>query len=158
MGEARLAPALIPVRLGGDKVVNRPVEIGGDMARITCVNMGNPHCVVFVDELEKLDVAGIGPKYEHSPLFPDRVNTEFVLVIHKNLLKMRAWERGNGETMACGTGACAAVVAATELGHCNVNEDVVVRVRGGKLVVRYDGKTCTLTGNANLICEGVFLR
>ncbi len=157
MGKAVLTPAAIPVRLGGDRVINRPVEIAGRIEHISCVSMGNPHCVVFVDALETLDVGMIGPQFEHSPLFPDRVNTEFVRVIHKNLLRMRAWERGNGETLACGTGACAAVVAATELGYCQANEDVVVRVPGGKLIVRYDGESCTLTGTANLICEGTVL-
>ncbi len=156
MGEARLNPAAIPVNLPGEKVLDRAVSIGGATYPITCVSMGNPHCVVFVDELENLDLQKIGPKFEHNELFPDRVNAEFVRVINKNLLKMRAWERGNGETLACGTGACAAVVAATEKGLCQVGEDVVVRVRGGKLTVRYDGKQCTLRGNANLICEGVY--
>ena len=92
--------------------------------------------------------------FEHSDLFPERVNTEFIRVVNPRTIKMRVWERGNGETLACGTGACAAVVAATENGFCEVNTDVTVKVRGGDLIVRYDGKRVWLTGNADYIYEG----
>ena len=92
--------------------------------------------------------------FEYNDLFPERVNTEFVRVVNRRTIKMRVWERGNGETLACGTGACAAVVAAVENGYCDKNADVTVKVRGGDLIVRYDGKRVWLTGNADRIYEG----
>ena len=154
MGKAVLNPAEIPVLLDGDSVIDRPVEIGGQEYRITCVSMGNPHCVVFVDDVETLDLPAIGKQFEFNPIFPDRVNTEFVQVLGRNKLKMRVWERGNGETFACGTGACAAVVAAVENGFCKKGEDITVKLKGGDLIVNYTDETITLTGNADLICEG----
>jgi len=154
MGEAHLAPAEIPVKLPGSQIINHPVIVGGKRYRITCVSMGNPHCVVFSDHVDNVDVETIGPMFEHNDLFPERVNTEFIRVVNPRTIKMRVWERGNGETLACGTGACAAVVAATLNGLCEVNTDVVVKVRGGDLVVRYDGKRVWLTGNADRIYEG----
>ncbi|MEA4891382.1 MAG: carbamoyl-phosphate synthase large subunit [Peptococcaceae bacterium] len=154
MGRAELAPALIPVELPGEKVLDRPVQVGGKDYRITCVSLGNPHCVVFCDKVEAVEVEKIGPLFENNPLFPERVNTEFVRVANKNLLKMRVWERGNGETMACGTGACAAVVAAVESGYCNKGEDVTVKLKGGDLIVNYTDEAVYLTGKACLICEG----
>ena len=117
--------------------------------------MGNPHCVVFKDRIATLDIEKIGPKFETAEIFPERVNTEFVKVVDESTLIMRVWERGNGETLACGTGACAAVVAAVENGYCNKDEDITVRLAGGELIVRYTDKAVYLTGNANLIYEGV---
>ena len=117
--------------------------------------MGNPHCVVFCDKVDSVDVEKVGPLFENNPLFPERVNTEFVRVANKNLLKMRVWERANGETMACGTGACAAVVAAVELGYCQKGEDITVKLRGGDLIVNYTDEAVYLTGKACLICEGI---
>ncbi len=155
MGGFDLRPERIPVALPGKKVVGHPVEIGGSMYDITCVSTGNPHCVVFMDDIERLDIEKVGPMFENSPLFPERVNTEFIRVVNKNTIKMRVWERGNGETMACGTGACAAVVAAVENGLCVAGEDVVVKVPGGDLIVGFDGENLTLTGSANLVYEGV---
>ena len=108
-----------------------------------------------MDDIERLDIEKVGPMFENSPLFPERVNTEFIRVVNKNTIKMRVWERGNGETMACGTGACAAVVAAVENGLCVAGEDVVVKVPGGDLIVGFDGEKLTLTGSANLVYEGV---
>ena len=110
MGKADFDPKSLPVLLEGE-AVDRPVKIAGGLHRITCVSMGNPHCVLFEDP-DGADLERIGPLFENAPLFPERVNTEFVKVIGKNALKMRVWERGSGETMACGTGACAAVAAA----------------------------------------------
>ncbi|MGN1345735.1 MAG: carbamoyl-phosphate synthase large subunit, partial [Eubacteriales bacterium] len=155
MGRAELAPEAIPVTLTGDKIVNRTAEIGGENYRITCVSMGNPHCVVFCEETGTLNLAEIGPLFEESPLFPNRVNAEFVRVIDENTLKMRVWERGTGETFACGTGACAAVVAAAENGFCRRGETVRVMLPGGDLYIRYapDG-TVYMRGNAEAIYEG----
>ena len=129
MGKAQLAPEKVPVRLEGEKVVNKPISIGGNVYRITCCSMGNPHCIVFVPSVDKLDLEDLGPKFEHDPMFPDRVNVEFVEVIDQHTLKARIWERGSGETMACGTGTCAAVVAATLNGYCEKGKDIRVTSR-----------------------------
>ena len=117
--------------------------------------MGNPHAVIFVEQVDIFDVAKYGPSIEHNELFPDRTNTEFVTVVDRNTLKMRVWERGNGETTACGTGACAAVVAAIENGYCEKNKDITVRVKGGNLIVRCTDDTVYLTGTAIQVYEGV---
>ena len=137
MGKAELAPEKVPVRLEGEKVVNKPISIGGNVYRITCCSMGNPHCTVFVPSVDKLDLEDLGPKFEHDPMFPDRVNVEFVEVIDQHTLKARIWERGSGETMACGTGTCAAVVAATLNGYCEKGKDIRVILKGGELKIHY---------------------
>ena len=154
MGKAELNPAKIPVDLPGDKIISHPVTIGDNEYCITCVATGNPHCVVFVDNVDKLDLQQIGPQFENSPLFPERVNTEFVRVVNESTIKMRVWERGNGETPACGTGACAAVVAAVENGYCKKGVDVTVKVRGGDLLVNYTDDRITLTGDCNTVYKG----
>ncbi len=154
MGRAELNPSRIPVELEGDSVIDRAVNIGGRDFRITCVSVGNPHCVVFCDRVDSVDIERVGPQFENNRLFPERVNTEFIRVVNKRTLKMRVWERGNGETNACGTGACAAVVAAVENGYCKKGEDITVKLRGGDLIVNYTDEAITLTGNADLICEG----
>ena len=112
-----------------------PVTIGGEAYNITCVSMGNPHCVVFCGAVNDVDLERVGPLFENASIFPERTNTEFVRVVNKTTLKMRTYERGNGETLACGTGACAAVVAAVENGYCQKDQDITVQVRGGELVV-----------------------
>ncbi len=154
MGSAQLEPGKIPVALDGGAVIDREVTVAGKKQRITCVSMGNPHCVVFRDTLDHLKIEEEGPLFEHDPLFPERVNTEFVSVIDKNTLKMRVWERGSGETWACGTGACAAAVAAVENGFCNKNEDITVRLKGGTLIIRYTDDTVYMTGGARKVFEG----
>jgi len=154
MGRAELAPLKIPVKLSGEQVMNRKVKVADGEYSISCVNMGNPHCVVFVDRVDRVDVAQLGSLFENDPLFPERVNTEFVRVVNSNTLKMRVWERGNGETLACGTGACAAVVAAVENGFCEKGVDVTVKVRGGELIVNYTDDAVYLTGNASLVYNG----
>ena len=152
MGAAVFDPPRIPVLLPGSAVIGEQVHIAGGVHTITCVSMGNPHCVVFEDpdetELEKL-----GPLFENDPLFPERVNTEFVKVVARNTLKMRVWERGSGETMACGTGACAAVAAAVARGMFARGEDVKVLLRGGELTVNV-GETVYMTGEAVTVFEG----
>lgn len=154
MGKAELNPKNIPVVSNKDKIINEPVKIGGKDYNITCVSMGNPHCVVFCDNIDDLDIENIGPKFENSELFPERVNAEFVKVVDKNTIRMRVWERGSGETWACGTGACAVAVAAVENGYCNKNEDITVKLKGGDLVIRYTDETVYLTGNAETAFEG----
>ena len=154
MGRAVLTPAKVPVKLDGDSVISRTVKVAGGEHAITCVSIGNPHCVVFVDRVDRVDIPTVGPLFENDPLFPERVNVEFVRVVSHNTLKMRVWERGNGETLACGTGACAAVVAAVENGYCAKGEDITVRVRGGTLIVNYTDEAVYLTGNADLVFAG----
>ncbi len=155
MGAARLTPKEIPVLLDGERVIDRRVRVADGEYNISCVNMGNPHCVVFVDRVDDVDVERIGPMFENDPLFPERVNTEFVRVVNRNTLKMRVWERGSGETMACGTGACAAVVAAIERGLCDRDADITVKVRGGELIVSCIGEEIYLTGETETVYSGV---
>ena len=151
MGPASFDPRSLPVLLEGE-VVDRTVPIAGGSYAVTCVSMGNPHCVLFTDP-DKVDIEALGPKFENDPLFPERVNTEFVQVTGKNALKMRVWERGSGETMACGTGACAAAAAACACGLCDKNEDIAVQLRGGTLTIRV-GETVYMTGEAVLVFTG----
>ena len=154
MGKAELNSAKIPVAIDKEKVVNEPVIIDGQQFNITCVSMGNPHCVVFINDVEGLDIEKIGPKFEHDKLFPERVNTEFVRVINENTIKMRVWERGSGETWACGTGAFAVAVAAVENGFCKKGEDITVQLKGGDLVINYTDDTVYMTGAAERVFEG----
>lgn len=121
----------------------------------TAVSMGNPHFVTFVDDVDSIDLEKLGPLFEHHKLFPEGVNTEFVQVIDKNTVKFRVWERGSGETWACGTGACAAAVAAVENGYCKKDTDITVKLIGGDLVIRYTDDTVYMTGNAVTVYEGV---
>ncbi len=154
MGKASVLVKDIPTTIKEEKVVNYPLTVGGRSYNVTLVSTGNPHCVVFTDYVDGVDVKGIGPLFENAPEFPERINTEFVRVVNPNMLKMRVYERGNGETYGCGTGACAAVVAAVENGYCKKGEDVTVKLRGGDLVVKYTDEKLILTGNAELIYQG----
>lgn len=155
MGKAILKPEEIPVKLDGETAVACPVTINGKEYKITCVSMGNPHCVVFTDtDVSELPLEKIGPKFVFDSLFPERVNTEFINVIDKNTLKMRVWERGSGETLACGTGACASVVAACLNGFCEKDTDITVRLVGGELVIRYTDEAVTMTGPATVAFTG----
>ncbi|HIY53595.1 MAG TPA: diaminopimelate epimerase [Candidatus Agathobaculum merdavium] len=155
MGAAILKPADIPVDLEGDTVIGAPLVIDEKVYHITCVSMGNPHCVIFLDEdIDGLDLERIGPKFEHHALFPERVNTEFVNVLPDGTLKMRVWERGSGETWACGTGACAVGVAAVLTGRAGKDEDITVHLRGGDLTVRYTDQTVFMTGAATTVFKG----
>jgi carbamoyl-phosphate synthase large subunit len=155
MGRAELSPEKIPVKLEGEDIINRQVGIGDAQYSITCVSMSNPHAVVFCDRLDTLDLRSIGPLFENDPLFPDRVNAEFVEVMGRNHLKMRIWERGCGETQACGTGACAAVVAAVLNGHCDKGADIKVQLPGGELVINYTDETVYMTGDCVKVYDGL---
>lgn len=154
MGLAELAPEKIPVKVEGERVVSKPVTVGGDVYNITCVSMGNPHAVVFQEGIDGLNLRELGPPFEHHALFPDRINTEFAEVLGRNVLKMRVWERGSGETMACGTGACAAVVAAVLNGHCDKDADIKVKLLGGELLVRYTDEGVYMTGDCIKVFDG----
>ena len=154
MGAAILNPADIPVKHHGSSMIDAPLIVDFTEWRVTAVSMGNPHCVTFVNDVDSLDLEKIGPSFENHPAFPDRVNTEFVKVIDDHTLQMRVWERGSGETWACGTGACATAVAACLNGYCRKGEDITVRLRGGDLVINYTDDTVVMTGPAATVFEG----
>ena len=154
MGAPVFDAASIPVRLSGE-VTDVPVRLAGGERRITCVSMGNPHCVIPVEDVDDIDIASIGPAIENDPMFPDRVNVEFAQVLDETTVKVRVWERGTGETYACGTGTCAAVVALTRLGKFRQGDPVTVRLKGGVMTVQYTGDTVYLTGDAVEVYKGV---
>lgn len=156
MGRAIMEPELIPVITGDKKdvMINEAVTIGDKEYRVTCVSMGNPHCIVFVDSVKDIDIEKIGPMFENHPMFPEKVNTEFIQVADRKNVNMRVWERGSGETLACGTGACASVVAGVLNGK--TDREVKVHLLGGDLDIEYmenDG-TVFMTGPAVTICTG----
>ncbi len=154
LGKAELEGKAIPSVWDG-KVVDKPIEIDGKEYRVTLANLGNPHCVVFCDKVDDVPVETLGPKIENSKYFPHKTNVEFIRVVNGSTLKMRVWERGNGETWACGTGAAAAAVAAVLQGYCKQDTDITVKVRGGDLIVRYRSEgDVILTGNVSKIYEG----
>lgn len=152
MGIPELEGRRIPVDADG-RIIRRSLEVAGKQWEITCVSMGNPHCVVFTDDLTTLDLAVTGPAFERHPFFPERVNAEFVQVLDERALAVSVWERGSGETLACGTGACAAVVAATLCGYCSRQTDVEVRLPGGTLYI-YWNDTVKMEGPASVSFEG----
>ena len=154
MGRPELDAEKVPVLGAVGRVIDRPVTVRDEEYRMTCVSMGNPHCVVRVADPETMDLERIGPAFENLPIFPDRVNTEFIRIINRSCLQMRVWERGSGETLACGTGACASVVAAILNGW--TDRCVTVRLRGGDLKIEWDEQTDTvyLTGPAETVFEG----
>jgi len=164
MGHAILNPELIPIRTdilpmdslspAQEKIVAMPVNIGGAEYEISCVSMGNPHAVVFCENVDNIAISTIGPLFENNPLFPDRVNTEFVEVLGRNRLKMRVWERGSGETLACGTGACAAAVAAVLNDHCDEDTAISVLLPGGELIINYTGGIVHMTGDCIKVFHG----
>ena len=154
MGRPVFDPALIPVRWHDSKVIDEPIAVAGHLYALTCVSMGNPHAVTFVDSVESLDLAKIGPAFENHTLFPDRINTEFVQVIDRHNLRMRVWERGSGETMACGTGACACVAAAVATGR--TERKVTVHLNGGDLQIEWEKNSddIIMTGPAAFAFDG----
>lgn len=155
MGKAILLPSEIPVLSDKERFINEPILIDQDTYSITCVSMGNPHAVTYCQDVDQLDLEKIGPKFEFNTLFPERINTEFVQIIDDKTVKMRVWERGSGETWACGTGACAVTVACVLNGYCKQNEEITVKLRGGDLQITYkeDGSVL-MTGPATLVFEG----
>ena len=161
MGQPVLEPEKIPVRIENSRdsrAVDVPILVGGDLFRVTCVSMGNPHAVVFMDEdVRNMSLETIGPLFENHELFPNRVNTEFVNVIDRHTVRMRVWERGSGETLACGTGACAVAVASILRGR--TGEKLTVKLLGGDLQIEWDRSrnTVYMTGPAETVFEGVWL-
>lgn len=136
MGSPILDARQIPVFAQHTQVINDPIIVDGKSYRMTCVSMGNPHAIVYVDDIKALDIEKIGPLFESHSVFPDRVNTEFVHILDSRTVEMRVWERGSGETLACGTGACAVAVASILNGH--TKEEVTVKLLGGDLLIRWD--------------------
>ncbi len=153
MGAPVLDGEKIPSTYRGETVVDAPIEVGGRTFRATLVSMGNPHCVVFEDP-NAVGLEHYGPLFERHPAFPERINTEFIRVIDRNRLKMRVWERGSGETLACGTGACASAVAAVLNGYCDKNTEISVYLLGGELKITYTDETGYMEGGAELVFTG----
>ena len=156
MGKAEFSAKKVPAVFNGEEMIDSPISLAGDEWRATAVSMGNPHCVVFTDkEISSLDLERIGPEFENSPIFPDRVNTEFVNIKDSHTLCMRVWERGSGETLACGTGACAVAAAAVKCGISPFNEKITVKLSGGDLeIVCAEDYNITMTGPAEIAFEG----
>ena len=155
MGKAIILPRDIPVLSEKDSFISEPVEVDGKDYQITCVSMGNPHAIVYMNDVDSLDLEKIGPSFENHKLFPDRINTEFIKVIDSHTLQMRVWERGSGETFACGTGACASVVASVLNGYCKQDSEVTVHLRGGDLKITYkNDETVIMKGPAAVVCDG----
>lgn len=157
MGSPVFTPKDIPVISDKKIIVNEPITVGGQEYKITCISMGNPHAVVYVNDTDSIPVEKIGPLFENHEIFPDRVNTEFIQVISRNHIKMRVWERGSGETLACGTGACASVVASVINGY--TDNEVKVSLLGGELYIKYDRQLnqVYMTGPAVTVFEGEFI-
>ena len=156
MGAPILECDKVPVKYDDEKMINKPVKVDGKTFNITCVSMGNPHAVTFINDIDNLEIEKIGPKFENNEIFPDKVNTEFIQIIDKNTVKMRVWERGSGETFACGTGACASVVASV-LNRLTENK-VTVKLLGGELEIEYnqDENTVYMTGPARVVFTGEY--
>ncbi|MGE4354263.1 MAG: diaminopimelate epimerase [Oscillospiraceae bacterium] len=154
MGSPKLSPGDIPVDFDGETFLQMPVDVDNVVYIISCVSMGNPHAVLFVEDVDSIDLEKIGPKFENHPLFPQRINTEFVQVVDSHTLKMRVWERGTGETLACGTGASASLVAAVLAGKAQ--DKATLLLRGGQLFVEWDRNknNVYLTGPAELVFDG----
>ena len=154
MGEPILEPTQIPVVADGDKVIDAPIEVGGKTWNMTCVSMGNPHAVVFVDDTEHFELEKYGPLFENHERFPKRTNTEFVQIISRTEANMRVWERGSAETWACGTGTCACVMAS--ILNKKTEDKVLVHLRGGDLTIEYDRATnhVFMTGPATEVFTG----
>lgn len=154
MGKPELTPSNIPVIATGEKVVNEPIEVDGNVYHMTCVSMGNPHAVIYMEDVKNLKIQEIGPKFESHERFPKRTNTEFVRVIDNKNIEMRVWERGAGETLACGTGACATAVASMLNGF--TEDEVTIHLLGGDLNIKWDKESGNvfMTGPAAVVFEG----
>ena len=154
MGPAILEPDKIPVIAEGSQVVDEPLQVDGKTFRMTCVSMGNPHAVIYVDDVQGMDLEKTGPSFENHERFPNRINTEFAHVLDRNTVEMRVWERGSGETLACGTGACAVAVASILNGY--TEDQVTVRLLGGDLKIEWDREAnkVYMTGPAEVVFDG----
>lgn len=155
MGEPILEAEKIPTKFDGENVIRQKLTIDEKEYEVTCVSMGNPHCIVYVDDVKDIDIEKIGPKFENNEMFPERINTEFVHVVSDTELDMRVWERGSGETLACGTGSCAVTVASVLCGYCKRNTEIKINLLGGTLTdIWTDGGDVYMTGPAATVCTG----
>lgn len=155
MGEPILEAEKIPTKIDGENVIRQKLTIDEKEYEVTCVSMGNPHCIVYVDDVKDIDLEKIGPKFENNEMFPERINTEFVHVVSDTELDMRVWERGSGETLACGTGSCAVTVASVLCGYCKRNTEIKINLLGGTLTdIWTDGGDVYMTGPAATVCTG----
>jgi len=152
MGSPILERKMIPM-IGSGRCIDEELDLNGETFRVTCLSVGNPHCVIFIDDVERFPVERYGPKIENHPAFPKRTNVEFAEVLNEEELKVRVWERGVGETLACGTGACASVVAARLTGRASGK--CIVHLRGGDLKVEFDGNRILMSGAAEKVFEGI---
>ena len=156
LGKAKLAGKLIPCVWDEERIVGKSINVGGLEYKVTLVNVGNPHCVIFSDKVDAINVPAIGPEFENNEYFPEGINTEFIRVVNKVTIKMRVWERKNGETWSCGTGAAAAVVAAVLAGYCDYDTNITVKLRGGDLTVNYHSNgEVEVLGNVKTVYEGM---
>lgn len=157
MGRPEFESSKIPVITDSPSFIAKSMEANGMAWTVTCVSMGNPHAVIFVDDVDWLDLSAIGPQFENNPIFPERINTEFVQVVDRSALKMRVWERGSGETLGCGTGSAASLAAAVVSGKCD--NRVRMQLRGGELVVEWDRSEnlIYMTGPAEYVFDGELL-
>lgn len=154
MGSPELVPDKIPVISDSKRVVDEPIEVGGTTYKMTCVSMGNPHCIVFVEDTASFPLETVGPLFENHERFPKRVNTEFIQLLDRKTVNMRVWERGSGETLACGTGACASAVACILNGQ--TENEITLHLLGGDLIVRWDQEEnlVYMTGPARVVFDG----
>jgi diaminopimelate epimerase len=154
MGNPELLPAKIPVVAEGDQVVSQPIDVDGTIYQMTCVSMGNPHAVIYMEDVKGLEIEKLGPKFEKHSRFPNRTNTEFARIIDKKTIEMRVWERGAGETLACGTGACATTVASILNGY--TENEVTIHLLGGDLIIKWDQEKnkVFMTGAAEVVFDG----
>ena len=155
MGDPILEAEKIPTKFDGKNVIRQKLTIDEKEYEVTCVSMGNPHCIVYVDDVKDIDLEKIGPKFENNEMFPERINTEFVHVVSDTELDMRVWERGSGETLACGTGSCAVTVASVLCGYCKRNTEIKINLLGGTLTdIWTEGGDVYMTGPAATVCTG----
>lgn len=154
MGSPELVPDKIPVISDSKRVVDEPIEVDGTTYKMTCVSMGNPHCIVFVEDTASFPLETVGPLFENHERFPKRVNTEFIQLLDRKTVNMRVWERGSGETLACGTGACASAVACILNGL--TEDEITLHLLGGDLIVRWDQQDnlVYMTGPAQVVFDG----
>lgn len=154
MGAPELIADKVPVKSDKEKVIDEPIVVDGKEYRMTCISMGNPHCIVFVDDTKNFPLEEVGPLFESHEVFPNRVNAEFVQILDRNTVNMRVWERGSGETLACGTGTCATVVASCLNGH--TEDEVLVHLLGGDLHIKWDREAnlVYMTGPAKVVFDG----
>ena len=154
MGSPELIAERVPVKSDKEKVIDEPILVDGQEYRMTCISMGNPHCIVFVEDTKNFPLEEVGPLFESREVFPNRVNAEFVQILDRKTVNMRVWERGSGETLACGTGTCATVVASCLNGH--TEDEVTVHLLGGDLLIQYDRENnkVFMTGPAEVVFDG----